>query len=68
MTHSENLQQILHRIEKRQHIDEDITLLQQLVTDNPQIASQIGKNIVNITEGKKIHIGDTLGGLLFGKL
>jgi vWA-MoxR associated protein C-terminal domain/Effector-associated domain 10 len=54
---TDNLKSIINRIANKQHTEEDITLLQQLVTDNPQIASQIGKNIVNIGEGKEIHIG-----------
>jgi hypothetical protein len=60
MTHPESLQQILHRIKEGQQTDEDIQLLQQLLTDNPQTALQIGKNIVNIGEGKEIHIGDKI--------
>ncbi|MEA5620550.1 NACHT domain-containing protein [Cronbergia sp. UHCC 0137] len=55
---TDDLQAIINRIANKQHTEEDITLLQQLVTDNPAIASQIGKNIVNIGDGKEIHIGD----------
>jgi hypothetical protein len=49
---------IIARIASKQYTEEDITLLQKLLSDNPQIASQLGKNIVNIGEGKEIHIGD----------
>lgn len=57
---TDDLQVIINRIANKQHTEEDITLLQRLVTDNPQIALQIGKNIVNIGEGKEIHIGDRI--------
>ncbi|AFW96119.1 hypothetical protein ANA_C13455 [Anabaena sp. 90] len=55
---TDDLKAIINRIANKQYTEEDITLLQQLVTNNPQTASQIGKNIVNIGEGKEIHIGD----------
>jgi len=57
---TDDLQAIIDRIANKQHTEEDITLLQQLITGNPQIALQIGKNIVNIGEGKEIHIGDRI--------
>ena len=57
---TDDLQAIIDRIANKQYTEEDITLLQRLVTDNPQIASQLGKNIVNIGEGKEIHIGDRI--------
>jgi Effector-associated domain 10 len=60
MSTDDHLQAIINRIANKQHTEEDITLLQRLVTDNPQIASQLGKNIVNIGEGKEIHIGDRI--------
>jgi CHAT domain-containing protein len=57
---TDDLQAIINKIANKQYTEEDITLLQQLVTDNPAIASQIGKNIVNIGDGKEIHIGDRI--------
>lgn len=54
----DDIQALLNRIANKQHTEEDITLLQQLITGNPQIALQLGKNIVNIGDGKDIHIGD----------
>ncbi|WP_353930843.1 GUN4 domain-containing protein [Okeanomitos corallinicola TIOX110] len=56
----DDLETLVDRIANEQYTAEDIKLLQQLLTDNPQIASQIGKNIVNIGEGKEIHIGDRI--------
>jgi predicted NACHT family NTPase len=55
---TDDIKAIIERIASKQYTEEDITLLQQQLTDNPQIASQLGKNIVNIGEGKEIHIGD----------
>ena len=57
---TDDLKAIINRIANKQYTEEDIKLLQQLVTNNPQIASQIAKNIVNIGEGKEIHIGDRI--------
>ena len=57
---TDNLKAIIDRIASKQHTQEDIKLLQQLLTDNSQVALQIGKNIVNIGEGKEIHIGDRI--------
>lgn len=57
---TDNLKTIIDRIASKQHTEEDIKLLQQLLTNNLQIALQIGKNIVNIGEGKEIHIGDRI--------
>ncbi|AFW96118.1 WD40 repeat-containing protein [Anabaena sp. 90] len=57
---TDDLQAIIDRIANNQHTEEDIALLQQLLTDKPQIVLQIGKNIVNIGEGKEIHIGDRI--------
>jgi hypothetical protein len=54
----DDLQAIINKIASKQHTEEDIKVLQQYLTDNPQIASQLGKNIVNIGEGKEIQIGD----------
>jgi hypothetical protein len=55
-----DIEAIINRIASKQHTEEDIKLLQQRLNDNPQIASQLGKNIVNIGEGKEIHIGDRI--------
>jgi len=57
---TDDLQAIIDRIANKQYTKEDITLLQRLVTDNPQIALQLGKYNVNIGEGKEIHIGDII--------
>jgi Effector-associated domain 10/NB-ARC domain len=57
---TDDLKALINRIANKQHTEEDIKLLQQQLTDNPQIASQLGKNIVNIGEGKEIHIGDRI--------
>jgi WD40 repeat protein len=59
MTLSEDIQQILNRVEKRQHTHEDMTFLRQrLLVSDPQVIQQLGKYNVNIGEGKEIHIGD----------
>jgi tetratricopeptide (TPR) repeat protein len=55
---TDDLQAIINRITNKQYTEEDITLLQKLVTGNPEIALQLGKYNVNIGEGKEIHIGD----------
>ena len=61
MVLSEHFHQILHRIEKGQHSDKDLTVLRQrLEKDDEQLATQLGKYNVNIGEGKEIHIGDRL--------
>lgn len=61
MTLSEDLKQILNRVEKGQQTDEDITVLrQQLLNSNRQMISQLGKYNVNIGEGKEIYIGDRI--------
>jgi Effector-associated domain 10 len=58
---SENIQQILNRIEKGEQTDEDITVLcQQLLAGDRQLSIQLGKYNVNIGEGKEIHIGDRI--------
>jgi hypothetical protein len=56
----DDIQALVERIASKQYTEEDITLLQKLLSDNPQIASQLGKNIVNIGEGKEIQIGDRI--------
>jgi serine/threonine-protein kinase len=59
MTISENLNQILNRIKKGQQTDEDIAvLLQGLLAEDGQVATQLGKYNVNIGEAKDIQIGD----------
>jgi hypothetical protein len=58
---TDDLQAIINRITNKQYTEEDITLLQQLVTDNSEIALlQLDKYNVNIGEGKGIHIGDRI--------
>jgi len=61
MTLSEDLKQILNRIEKGQPTDEDMTVLhQRLLAGDRQIATQLGKYNVNIGEAKDIQIGDLI--------
>lgn len=61
MTSTERLQQILHRVEKGQQTNEDITFLRQLLlAGDRQFVQQLGKYNVNIGEGKEIHIGDRI--------
>ncbi|MBD2435128.1 MULTISPECIES: hypothetical protein [Fischerella] len=45
MTHSERLQQILHRVEKGQQTDEDITFLRQLLLAGDRQLSSIANLI-----------------------
>ncbi|NEP40163.1 MAG: hypothetical protein F6K35_13350 [Okeania sp. SIO2H7] len=59
MTLSEELKQILNRIEKGEQTEEDINVLPQLLRDGDRrVAIQLGKYNVNIGEGQDIHIGD----------
>ncbi|QFS49753.1 WD40 repeat domain-containing protein [Nostoc sphaeroides] len=61
MAHIDQLKQILHRVEKGQQTDEDITFLRQLLSaGDRQIVSQLGKYNINIGEGRDIHIGDRI--------
>lgn len=61
MTLSEDLQQILNRIEKGQQTDEDMAVLRQrLLAGDRQVLSQLGKYNVNIGKGEGIHIGDRI--------
>ncbi|MCC3503176.1 MULTISPECIES: hypothetical protein [unclassified Microcoleus] len=61
MTLSEDINQILNRVEKGQQTDEDKTILRQwLLAGDRQLSIQLGKYNVNITEGKEIHIGDRI--------
>ncbi len=59
MALSENLQQILNRIEKGQHTHEDIAVLRKrLLVKDSQVLKQLGKYNVNIGAVEGIHIGD----------
>ena len=61
MTLSEDINQILNRVEKGQQTDEDKTILRQwLLAGDRQLSIQLGKYNVNIGEGKEIHIGDRI--------
>jgi hypothetical protein len=61
MTLSEDINQILNRVEKGQQTDEDKTILRQwLLAGDRQLSIQLGKYNINITEGKEIHIGDRI--------
>ncbi len=61
MTLSEELKQILNRVEKGQQTDEDMAVLRQrLLASDRQVVQQLGKYNVNIGEGKEIHIGDRI--------
>lgn len=61
MTFSEDLKQILDRIEKGQQTDEDITVLRQrLLAGDLQVVTQLGKYNVNIGQGQDIQIGDRI--------
>jgi WD40 repeat protein len=61
MTPHEYIQQILHRVEKGQQTDEDITFLRQLLlAGDRQVVQQLGKYNVNIGQGEGIHIGDRI--------
>ena len=59
MTLSEELKQILNRIEKGHQTEADINVLPQLLRDADRLAiAQLAKYNVNIGEGRDIHIGD----------
>ena len=61
MALSENLKQILNRIEKGQQTDDDMTILRQQLEDGErQLSIQLGKYNINIGEGKEIYIGDKI--------
>lgn len=53
---------IIDRIAAAKQTDEDIAILQQLLSSSGdrQLSIQLGKYNVNITEGKEIHIGDRI--------
>ncbi len=56
---SEELEQILNRIENEQQTDEDINILHQhLLAGDRQVARQLGKYNVNVGQGQDIQIGD----------
>lgn len=60
MTNYDELIKIIDRITGKQ-TEADIAVLRQLLSaDDRQIATQLGKYNVNITEGKDIHIGDRI--------
>lgn len=56
----DDLKLIIEKITEGKHSEEDLSKLLQALNgaDFQYIASQIGKNIVNIGEAKEIHIGD----------
>ncbi|UKO99995.1 hypothetical protein [Nostoc sp. UHCC 0870] len=56
------IKDFLNRIANNQHGEKDIKFLEQLLNLNPQveIAWQMRENIVNIQEGKDIHIGNRI--------
>ncbi|MEH2347389.1 MAG: SUMF1/EgtB/PvdO family nonheme iron enzyme [Nostoc sp.] len=59
MTTSDELVGIFDRIRDGIQDDKDILLLGQLLKNsNNQKVLQVGKNIINIADGKDIHIGD----------
>ncbi|MEG4113878.1 MULTISPECIES: VMAP-C domain-containing protein [unclassified Microcoleus] len=61
MTNPDELSSIIDRITTAKQTDEDIAILQQLLSLNDrQLSIQLGKYNVNITEGKEIHIGDRI--------
>jgi Effector-associated domain 10/GUN4-like len=61
MTNYDELINIIDRIATGKQTEADIAVLRQLLSaDDRQIATQLGKYNVNITEGKDIHIGDRI--------
>jgi hypothetical protein len=61
MTKYDELINIIDRIATGKQTEADIAVLRQLLSaDDRQIATQLGKYNVNITEGKDIHIGDRI--------
>ena len=62
MTNPDELSSIIDRIATAKQTDEDIAILQQLLSlsDDRQLSIQLGKYNVNIGEGKEIHIGDRI--------
>ena len=61
MPDSDDLFAIINRITSHQHSDDDLAVLRQVInTGSSQEKIQIGKHIVNIAEGRDIHIGDKI--------
>jgi hypothetical protein len=62
MTNPDELSSIIDRITTAKQTDENIAILQQLLSlsDDRQLSIQLGKYNVNIGEGKEIHIGDRI--------
>jgi hypothetical protein len=61
MTNPDELSNIIDRITTAKQTDEDIAILQQLLSlSDRQLSMQLGKYNVNIGEGKEIHIGDRI--------
>ncbi|NER25127.1 MAG: GUN4 domain-containing protein [Symploca sp. SIO1B1] len=61
MVFSEDLQQILNRIEKGQQTEKDIAILRQrLLASDQQSVTQLGKYNVNFGQGQDIQIGDRI--------
>ena len=59
MTLSEDVKQILNRIETGQQTQNDLTLLRQrLMAGDRDALQQLGKYNVSLGEGKEIHVGD----------
>lgn len=59
MVASDDLLAIIERITSHKHSDDDLAVLRQAIDANSsQEKIQIGKYIVNIPEGKDVHIGD----------
>ncbi|MGB3652731.1 MAG: tetratricopeptide repeat protein [Rivularia sp. (in: cyanobacteria)] len=61
MPDSDDLLAIIDRITSHQHSDDDFAVLRLVIsTGSSQDNLQIGKHIVNIAEGRDIHIGDKI--------
>ena len=61
MVASDDLLAIIGRISSHNHSDDDLAVLRQVInTGSSQGNIQIGKHIVNIAEGRDIHIGDKI--------
>lgn len=56
----EELKQIIEKIIQGEHTEAELSQLSKILSnmDNSQLALQLGKFNVNISEGKDIHIGD----------
>ena len=60
MPDSDDLLAIINRITSHQHSDDDLAVLRQAINKGSKDTLQIGKHIVNIAEGRDIHIGDKI--------